>query len=118
MRASLRGCRRRTLLSLRAFRTFWQVVYAVMGTIVLVGTNLPVGRLSRFKNSHPAGLRLLPARPSGARNPRVSRWRAPDSRPPARLSHLVDSPTCVCSRPAPEPNTECPGARRAHLRPA
>ena len=33
--------RQRTLLSLRAFRTFWQVVYAVMGTIVLVDTRLP-----------------------------------------------------------------------------
>ena len=36
--------RRRTLLSLRAFRTFWQVVYAVTGTIVLVDTRLHGGR--------------------------------------------------------------------------
>ena len=33
--------RQRTLLSLRAFRTFWQVVFAVMGTIILVDTRLP-----------------------------------------------------------------------------
>ena len=57
--------RRRTLLSLRAFRTFWQVVYAVMGTIILVDTRLP----------------------SGARaTPRASRWRAPDSRTASRAS--------------------------------
>ena len=72
--------RRRTLLSLRAFRTFWQVVYAVMGTIVLVGTNLPWWAVALIAVFVIAAFQLvfvsfLPT--SGVRvTPKVSRWLA------------------------------------------
>ncbi len=80
--------RRRTLLSLRAFRTFWQVVYAVMGTIVLVATRLPWWGVALIAVSVIAVLQLvfvsfLPAH--GVREaPRASLWRAPDSRAASR----------------------------------
>ena len=102
--------RRRTLLSLRAFRTFWQVVYAVMGTIVLVGTHLPWWAVALIAASVIAAIQLvfvsfLPAQ-WGARNPEgiaLVGTRLADR--PARLSHLAD-PLLTrgrSSRPAPEP---------------
>ena len=65
--------RQRTLLSLRAFRTFWQVVYAVTGTIVLVDTRLPWWAIVLIAVSVIAVIQLifvsfLPAQ-WGARNP-------------------------------------------------
>lgn len=102
--------RRRTLLSLRAFRTFWQVVYAVMGTIVLVGTNLPWWAVALIAVSVIAAIQLvfvsfLPAQ-WGARNPEgiaLVGTRLADRL--ARLSHLADPllTRVRSSRPAPEP---------------
>ena len=51
--------RQRTLLSLRAFRTFWQVVYAVMDAIVLVDTKLPWWAVALIGVSVIAALQLL-----------------------------------------------------------
>ena len=71
--------RQRTLLSLRAFRTFWQVVYAVMGTIILVDTRLPWWAVALIAVLVIAALQLLfvsflPAQ-WGARNPEGIAWR-------------------------------------------
>ena len=91
--------RRRTLLSLRAFRTFWQVVYAVMGTIILVDTRLPWWAVALIAVFVIAALQLifvsfLPAQ-----------WGARFADRLARLSHLVDPllTRVRSSRPAPEP---------------
>ena len=102
--------RRRTLLSLRAFRTFWQVVYAAMGTIVLVGTNLPWWAVALIAVSVIAVIQLvfvsfLPAQ-WGARNPEgiaLVGTRLADRL--ARLSHVADPllTRVRSSRPAPEP---------------
>ena len=88
--------RQRTLLSLRAFRTFWQVVYAVMGTIVLVDTRLPWWAVALIAVSVIAALQLLfVSFLAGASfADRLS-----------RLSHLADPvlKRLRSSRPAPEP---------------
>ena len=102
--------RQRTLLSLRAFRTFWQVVYAVMGTIILVDTRLPWWAVAIIAVFVIAALQLLfvsflPAQ-WGARNPEgiaLAGTRFADRL--ARLSHLVDPllTRVRSSRPASEP---------------
>ena len=102
--------RRRTLLSLRAFRTFWQVVYAVMGTIVLVGTNLPWWAVALIAVFVIVAFQLvfvsfLPVQ-WGARNPEgiaLVGTRLADRL--ARLSHFADPllTRVRSSRPAPEP---------------
>ena len=102
--------RRRTLLSLRAFRTFWQVVYAVMGTIVLVATRLPWWGVALVAVTVIAALQLvfvsfLPAQ-WGARNPEgiaLAGSRFADRL--AQISHLADPilKRLRSSRPTPEP---------------
>ena len=102
--------RQRTLLSLRAFRTFWQVVYAVMGTIVLVDTRLPWWAVALIAVSVIAALQLLfvsflPAQ-WGARNPEgIGLAGASFADRLSRLSHLADPvlKRLRSSRPAPEP---------------
>ena len=102
--------RRRTLLSLRAFRTFWQVVYAVMGTIVLVATRLPWWGVALIAVSVIAALQLvfvsfLPAQ-WGARSPEgIALAGTRFAGRLARLSHLADPgrKRLRSSRPAPEP---------------
>ena len=102
--------RQRTLLSLRAFRTFWQVVYAVMGTIVLVDTRMPWWAVALIAVSVIAALQLLfvsflPAQ-WGARNPEgIGLAGASFADRLSRLSHLADPvlKRLRSSRPAPEP---------------
>ena len=102
--------RRRTLLSLRAFRTFWQVVFAVMGTIILVDTRLPWWAVALIAVLVIAALQLLfvsflPAQ-WGARNPEgIALAGTGFADRLARLSHLVDPllTRVRSSRPAPEP---------------
>ena len=102
--------RRRTLLSLRAFRTFWQVVYAVMGTIVLVATRLPWWGVALIAVSVIAALQLvfvsfLPAQ-WGARSPEgIALAGTRFAGRLSRLSHLADPvlKRLRASRPAPEP---------------
>ena len=102
--------RRRTLLSLRAFRTFWQVVYAVMGTIVLVATRLPWWGVALIAVSVIAALQLvfvsfLPAQ-WGARSPEgIALAGTRFAGRLARLSHLADPilKRLRSSRPTPEP---------------
>ena len=102
--------RRRTLLSLRAFRTFWQVVYAVMGTIVLVATRLPWWGVALIAVSVIAALQLvfvsfLPAQ-WGARSPEgIALAGTRFAGRLSRLSHLADPvlKRLRSSRPAPEP---------------
>ena len=102
--------RRRTLLSLRAFRTFWQVVYAVMGTIVLVATRLPWWGVALIAVSVIAVLQLvfvsfLPAQ-WGARSPEgIALAGARFAGRLSRLSHLADPvlKRLRSSRPVPEP---------------
>ena len=102
--------RRRTLLSLRAFRTFWQVVYAVTGTIVLVDTRLPWWAVALIAVSVIAVIQLifvsfLPAQ-WGARNPEgIALVGTGLADRLARLSHVADPllTRVRSSRPAPEP---------------
>ena len=102
--------RRRTLLSLRAFRTFWQVVYAVTGTIVLVDTRLPWWAIALIAVSVIAVIQLifvsfLPAQ-WGARNPEgIALVGTGLADRLARLSHVADPllTRVRSSRPAPEP---------------
>ena len=102
--------RRRTLLSLRAFRTFWQVVYAVMGTIVLVATRLPWWGVALIAVSVIAVLQLvfvsfLPAQ-WGARSPEgIALAGTRFAGRLSRLSHLADPvlKRLRSSRPVPEP---------------
>ena len=102
--------RRRTRLSLRAFRTFWQVVYAVMGTIVLVDTRLPWWAVALIAVSVIAALQLLfvsflPAQ-WGARNPEgIALVGTGLADRLARLSHVADPllTRVRSSRPAPPP---------------
>ena len=101
---------RRTLLSLRAFRTFWQVVYAVMVTIVLAGTGMPWWAVALIAVFATAALQLLfvsfiPAR-SGARNPEgIALAGAGFASRLSRLSHLADPVLrrLRSARPAPAP---------------
>ena len=101
---------RRTLLSLRAFRTFWQVVYAVMVTIVLAGTGMPWWAVALIAVFAIAALQLLfvsfiPAR-SGARNPEgIALAGAGFASRLSRLSHLADPVLrrLRSARPAPAP---------------
>ena len=102
--------RRRTLLSLRAFRTFWQVVYAVTGTIVLVDTRLPWWAIALIAVSVIAVIQLifvsfLPAQ-WGARNPEgIALVGTGLADRLARLSHVADPllTRLRSSRPAHEP---------------
>ena len=97
--------RRRTLLSLRAFRTFWQVVYAVTGTIVLVDTRLPWWAVALIAVIQLIFVSFLPAQ-WGARNPEgIALVGTGLADRLARLSHVADPllTRVRSSRPAPEP---------------
>ena len=97
--------RRRTLLSLRAFRTFWQVVYAVTGTIVLVDTRLPWWAIALIAVIQLIFVSFLPAQ-WGARNPEgIALVGTGLADRLARLSHVADPllTRVRSSRPAPEP---------------
>lgn len=102
--------RRRTLLSLRAFRTFWQVVYAVMVTIVLVSTGLPWWAVALIAVLGISALQLLfvsyiPAR-WGAANPEgIALAGTGFVSYLSRLSHLADPALrrLRSLRPAPAP---------------
>ena len=97
--------RRRTLLSLRAFRTFWQVVYAVTGTIVLVDTRLPWWAIALIAVIQLIFVSFLPAQ-WGARNPEgIALGGTGLADRLARLSHVADPllTRVRSSHPAPEP---------------